>query len=335
MAATDVILTIDTEFSIAGAFTDPQRFKPMGPQWVLGEAEGREHGLGFILETLARHDAKATFFVEALNTAYFGLEPMGAIARRIRDAGHDVQLHVHPCWLAFDGGEYVRKPGEKAPNDNCASFAPEALAEILRRAIDVFERWGIDKPVAMRTGGFKVGRNVYAAQRAAGIPIASNICAAIAPSPEAELRLRAGRHRIDGTLEVPNLSYVDHRWGGAEHLRPLQITSVSSAELRLVLTRANAAGTQTVVALTHAFEFFKRRDGMARIRRDRINQQRLEAFCAHVSSNPDRLRWATFGASAQRWMAAPEDPEIAVPGSTPLTIMRMAENAANDRIWWL
>ena len=196
MPPTNVILTVDIEFSIAGAFTDPSRFKPLGQDWVLGSDGIKEHGLGFLLDTLQRHNARATFFVEALNTAYFGPGPMGDIARRIRDAGHDVQLHIHPCWLAFDDGPYVREPGSASPNDQCGTFPTKAFAEILERAIDTFEEWGIARPVALRTGGFNVSRNVYQAQRIANIPLASNVCASIAPSNDTQLRFRSGRHLV-------------------------------------------------------------------------------------------------------------------------------------------
>jgi hypothetical protein len=335
MPPTDVILTVDIEFSIAGAFTDPSRFKPLGPEWVLGRAGDEEHGLGFLLKTLERHNGKATFFVEALNTAYFGLEPMGEIARRIRDAGHDVQLHIHPCWLAFDNGPYQRRPGLPPPNDQCGSFPPEAFAGMLARAVDVFAKWGITRPIALRTGGFNVSRNVYLAQQIAGIPLASNVCASIAPSSDDRLRFRSGRHLVDGVVEAPALSFIDYRRGGKDHLRPFQITAVSSAELRLVLSRVNAAGLDTVVAVTHAFEYFKQRGERGEVRPNRINQKRLETFCAAVSRDPGRLRWSTFGEAAERWQATASAPDVAVAGSLPLAAMRMIENAANDRVWWL
>jgi peptidoglycan/xylan/chitin deacetylase (PgdA/CDA1 family) len=335
MQPTNVILTVDIEFSIAGAFTDPLRFKPLGQDWVLGSDGITEHGLGFLLDTLQHHKARATFFVEALNTAYFGPEPMGEIARRIRDAGHDVQLHIHPCWLAFDDGPYVRKPGSPPPNDQCGSFPPEAFARILQRAVDIFERWGVARPVALRTGGFNVSRNVYLAQRLAGIPLASNVCASIAPSVDDRLRFRSGRHLVEGIVEAPALSFVDYRRIGKEHLRPFQITAVSSAELRLVLSRVNQAGLDTVVTVTHAFEYFKLRDERGEVRANRINQKRLEALCAAVSRDPDRLRWSTFGELAAQWQVTPFAPEVTVPGSMRLAAMRMIENAANDRIWWL
>ena len=96
-----VCITVDTEFSIGGNFDNPQ-LTPVSDPIVLGAVGGKEHGLGFLLDSLAQFALPATFFVEALQTAYFGDEPMGSIARRIADAGHDVQLHLHPCWLHYE-----------------------------------------------------------------------------------------------------------------------------------------------------------------------------------------------------------------------------------------
>jgi hypothetical protein len=94
----EVCITIDTEFSIGGNFEDPA-LAPVAEPIVLGSVGGREQGLGFLLDSLGEFGIRATFFVETLQTAYFGDEPMGGIARRIAAAGHDVQLHLHPCWL--------------------------------------------------------------------------------------------------------------------------------------------------------------------------------------------------------------------------------------------
>lgn len=336
MPPSDVVLTIDTEFSIAGAFTDPSRFKPVGPQSVLGALADEEHGLGFILGALKRHGGTATFFVEVMNTAYFGLEPMGAIARRILDAGHDVQLHVHPCWTAFDAGPFVRQPGAKAPNDSCSLLERDRLEDLLTRAIEVFASWGIPRPVALRTGSFSTSRDVYRAQASLGLPLASNVCVAVEPPAEPELRVVSGRHLIEGVVEIPTLSFVDRRTRGGDHLRPLQITAVSAAEIRLVLERAREAGVDPVVATTHAFEYFKHR-GMDyhAIRPNRINQRRLDAFCSHVSRHPERFRWATFGGSTAAWTALPTQANAKVLGSVPLAFLRMAENAVNDRVWLL
>lgn len=330
--ATEIVLTIDVEFTINGAFTDPVRCKPMGPEFLLGDDGSKQHGLGFILDTLARHKAKATFFVEALNTAYFGMAPMGAIARRIHEAGHDVQLHIHPCWTTFDHGPFVRKPGSPPPNDDCERIPVDELVALMRRAIDVFTFWGLPRPIALRTGKFSTSRSVYAAQRIAGLPIASNVCAAIEPSADKSLHMHAGRHVIEETVEMPVLSFVDVPLRGADGLRPLQITAVSQAEIRLVLDRARERGLDPVVALTHATEFFKRRNG--KVRADLVNQQRLAALCAHVHAHPEAFTWSTFGDMARSGRAADLTASRTINGSSLLASLRMAQNALNDRSWW-
>ena len=43
---TKVFITIDTEFSIGGAFVDPLAKSPIGAQNVLCEVNGRSEGLG-------------------------------------------------------------------------------------------------------------------------------------------------------------------------------------------------------------------------------------------------------------------------------------------------
>src|SRR5258708_11623478 len=98
---TEICITVDTEFSIAGALTDPVRYQPVSDPPVYGRVGGQEHGLGFLLDCLQRHGLTATFFVECLNAAYFGDAPMGGVVERLLAAGQDVQMHLHPEWLDF------------------------------------------------------------------------------------------------------------------------------------------------------------------------------------------------------------------------------------------
>src|SRR5271169_4424379 len=122
--ATEVCITIDIEFSIGGNFNNPELL-PVAEPIVLGTVDGKEHGLGFLLDSFHEFGVRATFFVEALQTAYFGDEPMGRIARRIADEGQDVQLHLHPCWLYYEPrlGSGLNEP----KNDSCAGRSDAEL----------------------------------------------------------------------------------------------------------------------------------------------------------------------------------------------------------------
>jgi len=129
---TEVCITVDTEFSIGGNFEDPE-LAPIAEPIVLGTVSGNEHALGFLLDCLSEFRAQATFFVEALQTAYFGDEPMGGIARRIAQAGQDVQLHLHPCWLHY---------AARAPSDSCAGRSDAELDHFFQFGLSAFLRWG-------------------------------------------------------------------------------------------------------------------------------------------------------------------------------------------------
>lgn len=73
---TDVCLTVDVEFSIGGAFSDPTRRRPIAEPIVECCVNGKGHGLDHLLCTLETFGQRATFFVEPLCTYYFGDEPM-------------------------------------------------------------------------------------------------------------------------------------------------------------------------------------------------------------------------------------------------------------------
>ena len=331
-APTEILLTVDIEFHIAGAVTFPDRYAPLWDAPVNGTIAGRSHGLGFVLETLARHGLPATFFVEALHPRYFGDAPMAAICRRIQAAGQDIQLHLHPVWTIYDGGARSGAPVD----DSCAGRSRDGMLALLREGLASFARWGVPAPVALRTGGLSVDRNVYAAMADAGLVLASNIGAAINPPRDPALRLLTGRHRVEGVLEAPVTSFCDWRLGTRRHLRPLQVSACSAAELRAALWAARRAGVETVVVLTHAFEYFKR-DGFRflELRANRINQARLDALCAFVAGHPRDFVALDFARAAGSWRDRPDDPSRRLDGAPHRTLLRMAANALNDRIWRL
>jgi hypothetical protein len=326
---TEVCITIDTEFSIAGAFQRPQRFVPIGEEIVHCSADGRDEGLGFILETLGRFGASATFFIEALQIFYFGDAPMGRIAERIAGAGHDLQLHLHPCWLQFRRLDWRNMTA--VPNDSCAGLSDGELDDIIGLGIDTFARWGVPTPVALRAGGFQSDRALYRAMARARLPAASNIAMGVNPPEEEALRLTDGRHFIEGVLELPALSYQTPLSSGA---RTFAVTATSSDEMQHLLWQARAAGISPVVILTHPFEFIKKRDfRYRRIRRNRVNQERLESLLEFLKTHDDEFTVETFGRRAAAWSDSGPLPARGLKVPLGLAVARTAQNAVNDLVW--
>ena len=325
---TRVFLTIDTEFSIGGAFKAPQSIKPVGDQHVLCDVAGVSQGLGFMLDTFARHGLRATFFIETLQTAYFGDAPMQAVAQRIAQAGHDLQMHLHPVWTYFDNPAWQAALAEVQPVDNMHGRSVSQLVGWMQRGIDSFARWGVPRPVALRTGNLMVDRNVYRAMAEVGLRVASNVARAVFEPAEQALRLNAGMHTIEGVLELPVLTYAGLQLGGRTHHKLLTIAGASAAETCWLLDRAQAVGAPSVVLLTHCHEFVKG-DTRAASAADRVNQRRLAAVCRHLQQHADRFEVTTMDrmAGTPPSPTSNGDPMLQVP--LALAVGRLAENKLN------
>ena len=330
---TQICITIDTEFSIGGAFADPEARTPIGEPNVTCAVGGREQGLGFLLDTFARHGIPATFFVEALQTVWFGDAPMAAIVRRILDAGQDVQLHLHPCWTAFADPDWPRKLGSTPPDDNCDGRSEAELKALIETGIAALERWGAPRPVALRTGNLRADKAVYRAMRACGLPVASNVGVALVRPADPDLVLAGGRRRIEGVLEVPVLTYTQLRLGARRFDRLFTTTACGWAETEALLWAARDARVETLVLLTHPFEFVKgpKLDPARRVR-NRINQRRMEKLCAFLATHRREFQAVSFGQAAPRWLAARDQAPPALSAPLLPVLRRIAENKANDLV---
>ncbi len=133
LVKTKVVLTVDTEPSIAGAFRADEAHWPLIDEPVAGMVDGKSEGLGFLVETLSGHGLVATFFVETLHTRYFPDTVMGGYVDRLLRAGQDVQLHLHPCWLSFEDGKFDRS---NPASDHCHELETGRLAALIGEGAD-------------------------------------------------------------------------------------------------------------------------------------------------------------------------------------------------------
>jgi len=330
---TKVFITIDTEFSIAGAFADPVNNKPVGPQMVLCEIDGKSHGLGFLLETFATFGTKATFFVEALNSHYFGDRPMRELALRIKAAGHDVQLHLHPCWTYFKNPDWLDRLASDPPSDHMNGRSVEQLEEWMADGVAIFERWGLGRPAALRTGSMIADRSVYRAMELVGVLFASNIGLGVYRPDDPGLHFFSGVHRVGDVTELCVLTYIDFAIGKRVHHRLLTTTGASWSETRTLLLRARESKVESVVILTHPFEYMKYdQPGFSGLLPNRINQRRLACLCDFLRDNGDRYEVGTFGALASGAPPPLSDANVILKVPARPVIELIVQNGLNDRI---
>ncbi|NQX88671.1 MAG: polysaccharide deacetylase [Halioglobus sp.] len=327
---TQVCITIDTEFSIAGHFQNPQRNQPVAEPMVFGNVAGREEALGFLLNTFSTFNIRASFFIECANYYFFGDEPMQTVVKRIQSAGQDIQLHIHPVWLSFAKGALE---GRFPQDDHCTGRNFADLQHAFELCIAVFERWVGHQPLAVRTGSLRADNNIYRVMASLGLTLSSNIATGIFTPDDPLLQLNSGRHNIHGVTEIPVFTYQDMNVLGRKRRKSLQITSCSWPEMRYLLRKARSAGIETVVILTHPSEFIKKSDfSYSRLTRNRVNQGRLSRLCEFIANNPAEFESVDFSEQADFWRSAEVQQHfITVP--THYALARMAHNFINDRLW--
>jgi peptidoglycan/xylan/chitin deacetylase (PgdA/CDA1 family) len=328
---TRVCITIDTEFSIAGAFADSSR-QPVAEPMVWCEVAGRSEGLGFLLERFRKFHIPATFFVEALHRHYFKNDPMRPIVRRIRDDGHEVQLHAHPCWSVFQHADWQERVRKEPRQDDFYGKSDDDSVSLIQQGLKTFEDWGLPKPQVFRSGSLQHDDMLYRALARAGIPYSSNVGLAIFDSGDPNYRVYAGRHVRHGVVECPVLTFSDWSFGGRKHLKSLTIAGTSFAETRVLLEKAQRAGVPLVVILTHPFEYIQSRDiGLKCARRHGVNQERLTRLCQFVDSNRDRFLPSGLAeaASDAAYDSGPEN--LLLEGVLWQSVCRMATQVSYDR----
>jgi peptidoglycan/xylan/chitin deacetylase (PgdA/CDA1 family) len=333
---TRVCITIDTEFSIAGAFSDPMK-RPVAEPLVWCDVDGHSEGLGFMLETFRRYHIQATFFVETLHRHYFKHDPMAAIAQRIHGAGHDVQLHSHPCWSLFEHDDWWERTRDQRALDYYKGRSVADSTRLLNQGIAAFQDWGLPRPLVFRSGNLQHDDNLYQALAQVGIPYSSNVAMAVFDSGDVAYKLYSGRHERHGVQEFPVLTFSDWKIGGKQHIKSLTIAGSSFAETRKLLEKAREAGIPLVVVLTHPFEYVHNQDlAYARTRRHSLTQRRLTQLCAFLEDNDDRFE-ACGLAQAATALAAAESANTLLSGALWDALPRMAAQVAHDRFgrWML
>jgi peptidoglycan/xylan/chitin deacetylase (PgdA/CDA1 family) len=333
---TRVCITIDTEFSIGGAFSDRTR-QPVAEQMVWCNVDGRSQGLGFMLDTFSQYGVQATFFVETQQRHHFKHDPMRAIARQIHAEGHEVQLHTHPCWTLFQHADWFNVASGQKARDDIGKRSVDEVVTLLDQGIATFAEWGLPRPLAFRSGNLNYSDNVYRALAQRDIPYSSNIGVAIHDNGDPNYRLYSGRHERHGVQEFPVLSFSDWKIGSKQNVKSLTIAGSSFAETRHLLEKARSEGIPLVVVLTHPFEFVQSHDlAFRQTRRNALTQARLRKLCQYLHENKDRFEACGLAAAAAAL------PETAPPVNTLLTgalrhtVPRMAAQVAYHRVGqWL
>jgi hypothetical protein len=314
---TRVYFTVDTEAAeerVVGERMIPAQGYDLRV-WCRFRNRQEELGIALILRELGVYGYEGTFFLEVFGSFFFGIDGLRAITKRLRDAGHDVQLHTHP--RQRNAG--YRSKGDAPAPDDLAAYDVDTQVALLREGIDVLTSAGVPREdiVSMRAGNFGANNDTWEAMKRAGLPLSSSYnpgyfhknCAMRSPAARAGLF-----EAIPGVWELPITNFREAGRG----TRHLQITAVSSIEMQAAMLEARAMGAREVCIVTHSFEFCHIDSVEEQIGRpNTINVHRLRALCRFLAENSDEFEVDTCGALGKRLAAGEERPRATTPTEHP------------------
>lgn len=275
---TAVFLTIDTELMwrhhAAGCDLPTQTARSLEPAGV---------GIAYQLAMLARHDLKATFFVDPMPTMVFGLDAIRPVVESILEAGQEVQLHLHPNWTGARADDRTRHGRFELIEYNL-----DEQRALIAGARDLLKACGAPDPVAFRAGSYAANNETLIALADLGFAYDSSHNGADAPWPS-EIGLPPRqivpvKHK--GVIEVP-VTVIEDTPGSLRHF---QICALSQGEMRAALDHAVAAGHQAVTIVGHSFELANR----AGTRPNGVHVGRFEGLCRMLADVRDTLPTTQF-----------------------------------------
>ena len=308
-----VYLSFDVEVWCNG-WNDLDRVFPAHfERYVFGRSKQGDYALPKTLEILNQHGLTGVFFVEPLFAARFGREHLETIVRLIRDAGQDVQLHIHPEWTDEISPPILDDVSRKRQHLTHYSLAEQT--RLIGFAKQLLEDAGSGPITAFRSGSFAANRDTFTALRANGITIDSSLNRGYAISgPD----LRASHDFIapfdvDGVRTYPVTVFRD----GLGRERPAQVGACSHGEMRHALQTAATFGASDFVILSHNFELLKPDSAQP----DRVVVRRFERLCKYLGDHKERL---PVGRYTQQ---SPPAPSVTRLPDAPLTatLIRLVE----------
>lgn len=282
----NVFLTFDIEVWCNGWQDLDRKFPHSFERYVFGRSAHGAYALPQTLDILNRHNLKGVFFVEPLFATRFGRQWLAAIVQIIQDAGHEIQLHLHPEWT-----DESREP----IIDNCAQkrqhlsyYTLEEQSALIRHARNMLEEAAGGPICAFRAGSFAVNADSFAALRDNGILLDSSLNSCHVVSAPELIGPHAGEtvFEFEGVTTFPVTVMQD----GFGHMRPLQVGACSFAELRDALTSAQRANAAHVVIVSHNFEMLQPGSSQP----DWVVVRRFERLCAFLQRHGDTFHVRGF-----------------------------------------
>ena len=282
----NILITFDGEVWCTSWKTLDADFPSSFERYVFGRSRFGEYALPKNLEILSRYGLKAVFFVEPLFAARFGVEPLAKIVDLLKDAGQEIQLHLHPEWT--DEALTPLLPNVTGKRQHLSYYDALEQHTLIAQGLRLLREAGVTDINAFRAGSFACNRDTFRAVAANGLLFDASLNATM-PISAPDLRDDRGPcyqpFKLDGLSLYPMSVFRD----GLGRFRHAQVGACSAAELRQAILSAKSLGWESFVMLSHNFELLKP-DSLTP---DFVVPGRFEALCRFLDEN--RRSFPTVG----------------------------------------
>jgi len=302
----NVHLTFDIEVWCNGWSNLDRAFPSAFDRYVYGRSVHGDYALPKTLDILNRHGLRGVFFVEPLFAARFGLKPLQTIVQLIRNAGQEVQLHLHPEWTNEALQPLIDDCAVK--RQHLTHYTVDEQTALIGHGRRLLEAAGSGPVTAFRSGSFAANRDTYEALRRNTILLDTSLnrCHAISgPDLRSQHSLDAP-FAIGGVTTFPVTVFRD----GFGQDRPAQVGACGAAELQQAVSSAHRHGHQHFVIVSHNFEML--RSGSTEP--DWVVVRRFERLCGFLAAHPERFVVGSFQPTTLAAGAAPKP----LPGASRL-----------------
>lgn len=313
-----ILFTIDVEFW--PVTTDVAVLEKGFARNILGGESG-SHGLRYQLDRLAAHGLTGVCFVEALNALAAGPNYLQRMVTLIQEAGHEVQLHLHPEWLSV--AEHPTVP-HRGPN--MKDYSEDEQFILVEAGLEALGHCGADKVTAFRAGNYGADMATLRALRRAGIAYDSSHnytylstnCGLDIGAPLLRPRM------LEGVSEIP-ISHFEDLPG---HHRHAQLCATSFGELKAAIAGSAAKEWETFVMVSHGFELLNG----ARTKANPLLVRRFERLCQYLGKLKEAHPTVGFHELAAFPSSAGEMAEHPLKSNPIRTGLRIGEQVLG-RIW--
>lgn len=249
----NVHLTFDVEVWCDGWDALDTSFPGSFARYVYGESKHGQYALPKTLEILNRNGLRGIFFVEPLFAARFGIRHLTTIVKLIRDAGQDVQLHLHPEWTDEIQPPIIEDSLKK--RQHLAYYNLQEQTTLIDFGRNLLQQAGSGPISVFRAGSFAANLDTFEALRRNHILIDSSLNRTYGVSGT-DLRSQHAFGEpfvINGVRTYPVTVFKD----GFGRERPAHVGACSFDEMKDALWSAKAAGVADFVVVSHNFEMLK------------------------------------------------------------------------------